>query len=129
MNEARILEIERRLNQHEDRLRAIEARVAALEQKNQGMLVGGGSGFGGSDTSLIGRAPSNVSAASGSTYGTGTAIILYDNGTAIVDTEDTVSVKNITNKTITGGSTQRMIMVKVDSSYWVVAVYDCTTLV
>lgn len=76
--------------------------------------------------SIVAKATTSITARSGATYGTGSAKIQGDNGTAYVDDGVTVTVKNTLNKTIASGS--YVTCVWANKKWRVVAAGDCANL-
>lgn len=77
--EARIVEIERRLEGQGLKFDSIDARLAAQEQLGSQLAssMGGAGGFGGAARYWVGKATTAITARSGATPGSGTAEI-YD---------------------------------------------------
>lgn len=73
-------------------------------------------------TSLLGKASGAITARSGTTPGTGTMAIWYDNGGTLTDTTMTVTVKNISQTAVTASA---YIQAKWIGSAWWVDVEDC----
>jgi hypothetical protein len=124
----RLNEVERRLNALMQALQSNEGRLAAVEQSNW-QRAGMGFPFPmGEPLSIIqiAKSTSSITARSSATYGTGSAKIQSDSGTALVDDGDTVTVKNMTDKTIASGA--YVLIVKAIDLWWVAAVGSCDNL-
>lgn len=94
--EARIVEIERRLEGQGLTLDRLDSRIAAQEQLGSQLAssMGGTGGFGGAPRFWIGKATTAITARSGTTPGSGTAEI-YDARTGtLTATGATKAVKN-----------------------------------
>jgi hypothetical protein len=74
----------------------------------------------------IAKATTSITARSTATYGTGSAKIQSDSGTAFVDDGSTVVVKNMTDKTIASGA--YVMVVRSLGKWWVAAVGSCDNL-
>jgi hypothetical protein len=105
----------------------IEAAVAYVEGTYRNRSPGGLRGPRGGDISCeIAKATSSITARSTSTYGTGSAKIQSDSGTAFSDDGETVTVKNMTDKTIASGA--YVLIVWALGKWWVAAVGSCDNL-
>lgn len=86
-----------------------------------------GEGFGAWSTpAFVAKCTTSITARSGATYGTGSAKLQSDSGTAYVDDGDVVAVKNNLNKTIASGA--YITVVWALGQWRVVAVGDCANL-
>jgi hypothetical protein len=74
----------------------------------------------------IARTTTSITARSSATYGSGSAKIQSDSGTALVDDGTTVTVKNMTDKTIASGA--YVMIVRSLGKWWVAAVGSCGNL-
>jgi hypothetical protein len=74
----------------------------------------------------IAKATSSITARSSATYGSGSAKLQSDSGTALVDDGDTITVKNMTDKTIASGA--YVLVVWALGKWWVAAVGSCGNL-
>lgn len=91
-----------------------------------GMPREGGAPKGWAYPAYVMKTTTTVTARSGATYGTGSAKLQVDTGTALADDAETVVVKNLTDKVVASGA--YVVVAWALGQWWVVAVGSCANL-